>query len=82
MYMCDSCQQINFNHKLSFEEYTELVEKEKNLLPSHKGCTTCKQVLPIENFGKGSKRNKYGLKPKCKKCDSQYMKKYYTKKKA
>jgi hypothetical protein len=36
----------------------------------------CLKSLPIEDFAKGSKSNKYGLKPRCRMCDRMYMKKY------
>ena len=78
MNTCPHCYN-NFKTELSLEDYEKLVKDRKNrkvVFPSQKQCTMCLKSLPIEDFAKGSKSNKYGLKPKCRMCDRMYMKKY------
>lgn len=43
-----------------------------------KRCSHCKQVQPIENFGK-KRSTKDGLNPWCKECTREYSKRYQTK---
>jgi len=57
-------------------------KKEKDKMPSKKRCTKCKDKFPpdADHFHK-NKRNKDGLSNWCKKCNTEYQKKFAAKKK-